>query len=380
MGGLEPRPFCPRSATQAHQREAGSNTDKTFHCFLRRFIEQASDQSAGGKSSILFLFLPGTCASANITRRSPAKGKTMVGIASQAASRANPLWRRIYEFPLVAMVVGALLWCLSITIAGITVILAKPQIPSFSFEMKIYSLAILILVPLYIFAIAKLGNPRRNDFRDPKWLRHLLLGLVGGTVIFSIAVAIAGALGIYRIVGVGSLNGLLGALIVPTIGAAVTEEMLFRGILFRWLEQFGGSWAALLLTSAFFGAAHLNNPNASWIAAAGIAVEAGVMLGAAYMLTRSLWLPMGLHGAWNFTQGEIYDIPVSGTKADGMVDAQLSGAPLLTGNGFGLEASVIAITVATAFGLWLLWLAIRKGQLVSPMWVRRRAMTSAITD
>jgi hypothetical protein len=109
------------------------------------------------------------------------------------------------------------------------------------------------------------------------------------------------------------------------------------------------------------------------IAAVGIAFEAGVMLGAAYMLTRSLWLPMGLHAAWNFTQGEIYDIPVSGTPVHGIVDAQLSGDPLLTGNGFGLEASLIAIVVATVFGLWLLWLAIRKGELMQPFWVRRRS-------
>jgi len=289
-----------------------------------------------------------------------------------SARTDKPLWRKIWDFPLVAMIVGSLLWYLGIGIAGAIVILAKPSIPGFSPEMKIYLLAILFLIPLYVFVIAKLGDPKRNDLRDANWLRKLLLGLVGGTVIFSIAVAIAGVLGIYRIVGIGSLNGLLSALIVPTVGAAVTEELLFRGILFRWLEQFGGSWVALLLTSAFFGAAHLNNPNASWIAAVGIAFEAGVMLGAAYMLTRSLWLPMGLHAAWNFTQGEIYDIPVSGTKVDGMVDAQLSGPPLLSGNGFGLEASVIAIAVATVFGLWLLWRAIQKGELIQPMWVRQR--------
>jgi membrane protease YdiL (CAAX protease family) len=292
------------------------------------------------------------------------------------SENAKPLWRKIWDFPLVAMIVGAALWYFGIGIAGIIVIFGNPPIPGLSLEMNIYLLAVLILIPLYVFVIAKLGDPKRNDFRDPKWLRNLLLGLVGGTVIFSIAVAIAGALGIYRIVGIGSLNGLLPALIVPTVGAAITEELLFRGILFRWLEQFGGSWVALLLTSAFFGVAHLNNPNASWIAAVGIAFEAGVMLGAAYMLTRSLWLPMGLHAAWNFTQGEIYDIPVSGTKADGLVDAQLSGPPLLTGAGFGLEASLIAIVVATAFGLWLLWMAIRKGELVQPWWVRRRSFSA----
>jgi membrane protease YdiL (CAAX protease family) len=290
--------------------------------------------------------------------------------AELVPSGERPLWRRVWDYPLVAMVVAAVLVVFAMEVAGTLAKQVIPPIPGFTSVMMVYLIAVVILIPLYVFVIAKLGDPKRNDLRDPKFLRHLLWGLIGGTVIFSIAVAIAGALGIYRIVGVGSLNGLLPALIVPAIGAAVTEEMLFRGILFRWLEQFGGSWLALLLTSVLFGAAHLNNPNASWIAAAGIAMEAGVMLGAAYMLTRSLWFPMGIHAAWNFTQGEIYDIPVSGTKVDGMVDARLSGDPLLTGNGFGLEASVIAIVVATLFGLWLLWRAIQRGELKRPIWVR----------
>ena len=105
----------------------------------------------------------------------------------------------------------------------------------------------------------------------------------------------------------------------------MSEELLFRGILFRWIEEFGGSWAALIVTSVLFGAAHLVNPNATYIAAVGIAVEAGVMLGAAYMLTRSLWFPMGIHAAWNFTQGEIFDIPVSGTPMHGLVRPSCRG-------------------------------------------------------
>jgi hypothetical protein len=194
--------------------------------------------------------------------------------------------------------------------------------------------------------------------------------------VFSAAVAVAAIFGIYRIVGAGDASSLVAALIASALFPAVSEELVFRGILFRWLEEWGGSWVALLLTSALFGAAHLMNPHASPIAAVGIALEAGVMLGAAYMLTRSLWLPMGLHAAWNFSQGEIYDIPVSGTEVHGLIDARLSGPPLLTGNGFGLEASLIAIVVATLFGLWLLWLAIGKGELVQPRWVRRRRLAA----
>ena len=68
-----------------------------------------------------------------------------------------------------------------------------------------------------------------------------------------------------------------------------------------------------------FGAAHLGNPNSTYFAAFCIAVEAGILLGAAYMLTRSLWLPMALHAAWNFTQGEIFDVNVSGVDEHGLV-------------------------------------------------------------
>ena len=180
----------------------------------------------------------------------------------------------------------------------------------------------------------------------------------------------------YHLVGKGDWSDFVPALILSAIFPAISEEMLFRGILFRWIEEFGGSWAALVLTAAFFGAAHLANPHASAVAAVGIALEAGVMLGAAYMLTRSLWLPMGIHAAWNFAQGEIFDIPVSGTSVHGLVVARLDGPPLLTGNGFGLEASIIAIVIATLFGVALLVIAIKRGEVIAPRWVRQKRPNS----
>lgn len=288
-------------------------------------------------------------------------------------SRAGPpLWRRIINFPLVAMVIGVFLFILCIMVAGAVAKLLLPPIRGFSFEMKFDILAIPLLLLIYEFVIRHLGEHPRDDYRDPHALRHLGIGLFSGLLIFSVAVAVAAMLGVYQVSGEGDLSGLLPALIASAIFPAVSEELLFRGILFRWIEEFGGSWAALFVTSALFGCAHLLNPHASPIAALGIAFEAGLMLGAAYMLTRSLWLPMGLHAAWNFAQGEIYDIPVSGMRAHGLLNAQLRGDPLLTGNGFGLEASIIAIVVATMFGLLLLVLAIRKRRLVAPWWQRRR--------
>src|SRR5690348_3688203 len=284
----------------------------------------------------------------------------------------KPLWRRVVEFPLVTMLIALALVIGCFSVGLLLARFAVPPIPGLSMNLKLDLISIPILIVVYELVIRRLGEHPRDDYRDPKALQRLGIGLGAGLLVFSAAVAVAALLGVYHITGEGDASDLVPALIGPAIFAAVSEELVFRGILFRWIEEFGGSWMALLLTSAFFGAAHLANPNASPIAAVGIAFEAGVMLGAAYMLTRSLWLPMGIHAAWNFAQGEIYDIPVSGTKVHGLVVAKLTGNPLLTGNGFGLEASVIAIVIATLFGLWLLWLAIRKGELVKPWWVRRR--------
>jgi hypothetical protein len=89
------------------------------------------------------------------------------------------------------------------------------------------------------------------------------------------------------------------------------------------------------------------------------------------MMTRSLWLPMGLHAAWNFTEGEVFGVPVSGIPEHGLFQARISGPELLTGGAFGLEASIVAVVIATGAGVWFVCLAVRRGQVVQPWWVRR---------
>jgi hypothetical protein len=286
----------------------------------------------------------------------------------------RPLWRRIVDFPLVAMLIGIATIMGGIAIAVLIGQFVLPPIPGFTREMVFDVLAAPLLILLYKLVIRRLGECPRDDLRLPGGLRLLSVGLLSGFVVFALVVAVAAAMGTYRVTGEGDSNGLLAALLGPAIFAAVSEEILFRGVIFRWIEEFGGSWAALVVTSAIFGAVHLLNPHASIIAAVGIAFEAGVLLGGAYMLTRSLWLPMGIHAAWNFTQGEIFGVPVSGTTVHGLLRSRLTGSPLLTGNGFGLEASPIAMVIATAAGVWLVVLAIRRGQLIQPLWVRRREL------
>jgi hypothetical protein len=200
---------------------------------------------------------------------------------------------------------------------------------------------------------------------------ELPAGIVTGLVIFSLVVGVIAAFGGYRVIGYHDVSVLVLALAI-SISSGFSEEIFFRGFFFRLTEKGLGTWTALGLSAALFGALHLGNPNATPLAAVAIMLEAGIMLAAVYMITRRLWAAIGLHAAWNFAQGGIYGIPVSGGSMDGVLKPEIRGSDLLTGGAFGAEASLPAIVIATAFGLVLLYVAWRRGQFMAPIWVRRR--------
>jgi membrane protease YdiL (CAAX protease family) len=294
------------------------------------------------------------------------------------AHQPKPLWRRIFEFPLVAMLVALAVF---VGVFGIlTFALSKLPLGAPDWAVQVFNglLAAAIAIVLAKFVIARLGAAPRDDLAWPGAGRQLLAGTLGAALLMSGIVAIAALLGGYTIAGWGGSTSWPMIVFLGGVQAAVVEEVIFRGILFRFLEDFGGSWFALAATSALFGLAHISNDNATWFSSLAIAVEAGVLLGAAYMLARSLWLPIGIHFGWNVTQGYVWDVPVSGHAVDGLVESHPAGAELISGGAFGLEASAVALVLATAAGLWLLFRALRAGHLVQPWWVRRRLARAEI--
>lgn len=196
------------------------------------------------------------------------------------------------------------------------------------------------------------------------------MGLLVGFGLYSACILILYLLGYYRIEGLNPWMIMLP--IVPmAISSAFMEELIYRGVLFRVTEEYLGSWIALIATSAFFGARHLGNPEATVIGAVFIAIEAGVLLAAAYILTRRLWLAIGLHMSWNFTQAAIFSGTVSGVEMPpGLAKAVIEGPDLMTGGKFGIEASIIAFLLCAAMGINLLRMAARRGRFVRPVWGR----------
>ncbi|MQY10763.1 hypothetical protein SRB5_08760 [Streptomyces sp. RB5] len=160
-------------------------------------------------------------------------------------------------------------------------------------------------------------------------------------------------------------NGFLSVVwttVMVQIGAAVTEELMFRGLALQALEQLWGSRAALVITSLFFGVAHLGAPGANAWSGLAIALEAGVLLGAAFVWRRNIWFVVGLHFAWNAAE-QLLGIPVSGHTPDGLFTVEMHGSAFWTGGDFGLEASIVPVLISVALAVSMLVRAHRGGGL-----------------
>jgi membrane protease YdiL (CAAX protease family) len=200
--------------------------------------------------------------------------------------------------------------------------------------------------------------------------RELGIGLLIGAGLYAACELILMALGYYRIKGLNSFSFMVPA-IAMALSSGVFEELLFRGVLFRSVETWFGSWAALVVSSLVFGLTHLINPEATLEGALFIAVEAGILLAAAYMLTRRLWLSIGFHVAWNYTQSAIFSSIVSGNEAaQGLIRSTVKGPDLLTGGNFGVESSVLSLVPCTSTGIAMLVMAVKRGRIVPPIWKR----------
>jgi len=281
--------------------------------------------------------------------------------------RERPVWLRVLQFPLVRLVLlGSVLFLL----AGISNSLwdeAFADRPLIAAGMA----ALMAVIGLGVYAgfVRFVEQRPVSELALSKMGRELGVGLLGGAALYTLCVLILMALGVYRIESINPV-----ALMLPSLAMAVSsgvfEELLHRGTIFRNVEEVLGSWIALLVSALFFGFLHLGNADGNILGALAITIEAGLLLAALYLLTRRLWLCIGFHMAWNFTQAGIFSGTVSGGfEQPGLFKAVIAGPESLTGGEFGMEASLVALVVCTSLGLAVLAVAIRRGNLLQPSWM-----------
>ncbi len=190
---------------------------------------------------------------------------------------------------------------------------------------------------------------------------HTAAGMGIGLGYFVVVVGIMMAAGCYRAVGFGAgAREILDAFFMFLV-VGVGEEMVFRGVLFRWIDEKWGFVPALVVSALVFGLVHITNDNATWWSSLAIAIEAGLLLGTAYKWSGTLWLPIGIHWSWNFSQGNVFGFEVSGNEAGpSLIHAQVEGPEWITGGAFGAEASVVAVVVGVLASAWFIWRIVRR--------------------
>jgi membrane protease YdiL (CAAX protease family) len=197
-------------------------------------------------------------------------------------------------------------------------------------------------------------------FRRQDWFREFAAGFTLGLVLLAGIFVIEWLGGWASMTGFAWEGGRFGgamfnvaALLVVNLLVGFTEELDARGYILQNLAEGIRFVPALVVSSLYFGALHLLNPHASLIAALYIAM-AGVMLGMAYWATGNLWMPIGLHAAWNWAEGPLFGFPVSGTDMGGLLQLSFPGPEWITGGAFGPEAGITGLA-STLVAIILLW-------------------------
>ncbi|CAH1192150.1 type II CAAX endopeptidase family protein [Paenibacillus sp. JJ-223] len=268
-------------------------------------------------------------------------------------------WRLFWCFPIVWMVAGAI----SIILVDAFIRPLGEQVPGLLSLLLTLTMSFLAII-VYMLTMKYLARRSIPELSKKGAGFEAVMGALTGVIFIALSTIIIVSLGGYSFQWANNADTVtnLIASIEAALGAAIVEELIFRGLMFQAMNKLLGNWAALAVTSLFFGIAHLGNAGATLWSAFAITLEAGVLLGAAFMWRRNLWFAMGLHFSWNALEG-LLGIPVSGHTTAGLLIVKMQGPYLLTGGDFGLEGSVVPVIISLLIAIPMLYTANRNRNL-----------------
>jgi membrane protease YdiL (CAAX protease family) len=228
-------------------------------------------------------------------------------------------------------------------------------------------LTLIVVYLAYAFYARRIERREVSDLAFPHAVKETGVGILVGAAAAAVPIAALALLGIYRAEGWNDAS----ILVIPLTGDMISgfvEEILFRGVLFKVMEEYIGSWWALVVSALVFGLGHLLNPDANIVSALAIVAGPSVLLAAAYILTRRLWFSIGIHFAANFVEAGIFGL-ATGLASRGWLQGALQSPAWLGGGGNPAAVqSVISLGVTLAAGLILLAMAVRRKRTVPPLW------------
>lgn len=292
----------------------------------------------------------------------------------QYNSSENNKMHKILYLPITRILIGIIV-CILVMALGQLSIQKLLEFTTISADLKnlIQGIVAALLVLCSYYYLYKYYEKRQiTELSLDGMGKNLSLGIILGAILQSLTILVIYLKGSYAIIAINPIIYLIPPLTMA-FTSAIIEEVLLRGIVFRITEQGLGSYIALIISAIIFGALHLANPNSSIVVAIGLAIQAGLLLGAAYIYSRSLWLPIGLHFSWNFMQSAIFGANVSGNKIEKtLITANIEGVEWLTGGQFGPEGSIQATLFCLIATVILLALSHKQGKLIKPYWENKK--------
>ena len=273
----------------------------------------------------------------------------------------SPTKKRLSWWKWTLLLLGALILGLIADILS----MAGTDIALFVFNFPALTIVTSALtVGFYAVCVRLIEKHWPTDLDLLRLVPHTLLGLVVGLVFMVVVVGTIVAMGDASVEGNEFSERGQFIAIMMFLAVAVGEEIMCRGFIFRIIDERWNTWAALIVSSLIFGFGHIANDNATWWSSLAIAIEAGLLLGTAYKWSGTLWLPIGIHWAWNYVQGNVFGIAVSGASAgNSILVTNVEGPDIITGGAFGVEASIISVILGTLLTVVFLWNRYRSPKL-----------------
>jgi membrane protease YdiL (CAAX protease family) len=280
--------------------------------------------------------------------------------------------KKIIQFPLVRMLIAILVIGVAITIGQMLLNLLRAAFSITNTTLANF-MAFLLVVPTVYFAywiyVHAVEKRKLIELGRAHALPEFGLGALIGFGLFALVIAVLWVLGYYRVNGISFIFlPLIGAL-VGALVSAFAQELIFRAAIYRITEEWLGTWWALVISAILFGLIHLTSAGATIFTAMSVALQAGILLGAAYVYTHRVWMALGIHAAWDFANDGVFGVGIawqSGESLKGLFQARLSGPDLLTGGALGVEASIITLVLTLIAGILILRMAYKKDHFVFP--------------
>ena len=277
----------------------------------------------------------------------------------------NKTLKRVIDFPLMKIILGIGI-CLLILI-GFQNFISKPFFyflidskPIADTFINYTSVAVLLLTYYYLFGLYE--KRQINELSRKGIVKVLSGGFLLGFSILSFVILVLYLLGYYKIIQFSGFSYFLAPFSFLVI-AALIEEILFRAILYRILENWLGTYIVLVIVSIMFELPHVFNDNVTLLSVV-LGLLFGFAHGIMYTYTKRVWLPFAFHLGWNFAQ-PFYDSNLSGLEDVGSVfKAEFNGPELITGSIYGIEDSILSISLLFIVCLVFLRLAIKHNKIV----------------